>query len=178
MQYFIGIVPAENFKKKVTDFRGKWKNNLINEVVEPHITLKAQGGLTPDEKWISKVKRVCGETRPFHIKIEKPMFFGEEILFFSASSEQLYTLHKDIVHAVEPSKEQIERYFKLENFVPHMTLGKTTLGLPKRDLKDMATLAQTEMQPYPTLNVTFVRVYKEIEPNHYVKLEDIPLAEK
>lgn len=152
MQYFIGIVPAEEYKTKVIDFRNKWKNNSIGEIVEPHITLKAQGGLTPDEKWLSKVKHVCAETKPFHIKLEKPKFFWEEILYLSVSSKQLHSLHNNIVNAVAPSKELIEKYFELDNFVPHMTLGKITYGLSKQELRDMARLSETEISPYPILN--------------------------
>ncbi|MEN2766282.1 hypothetical protein [Ornithinibacillus xuwenensis] len=46
MQYFIGIVPSEEYSMKIIAFRNKWTNNSIHDVVEPHITLKAQGGLT------------------------------------------------------------------------------------------------------------------------------------
>ncbi len=57
MKYFIGIVPMAEYKSKVSAFRSRWGNNNTDEVVEPHITLKAQGGLTKDLKWLSKVKR-------------------------------------------------------------------------------------------------------------------------
>ncbi|WP_205418608.1 2'-5' RNA ligase family protein [Paraliobacillus sediminis] len=177
MKYFIGIVPMDEYKSKVSAFRSKWENNNIDEVVEPHITLKAQGGLTQDLKWLSKVKKVCSETNSFHLKLEKPMFFGEDILYLSASSNNLLELHSKIVNAVAPSQELIEKYFELDNFVPHMTLGKTNYGLSKQELKDMAKSVEEEIIPYPKLNVNFVRVYQEMEPNKYIKYVDIPFGE-
>ncbi|MCA1063737.1 2'-5' RNA ligase family protein [Rossellomorea sp. AcN35-11] len=175
MKYFIGIVPPEEYKIKVVEFRDKWKNNSISDVVEPHITLKAQGGLTTDEKWLSIVKEVCYKTKPFLISLAKPMFFGEEILYLSTSSKELQTLHEIIVREIDPPNELIEKYFELDNFVPHMTLGKTTYGLTKQELINMARLAVKELVPLPAFEVSFVRVYKESDPNRYIKYVDIPL---
>ena len=177
MKYFIGIVPPEEYKIKITEFRDKWKNNSISDVIEPHITLKAQGGLTTDEKWLSIVKEVCFKTKPFQISLAKPMFFGEEILYLSTTSKELQTLHEIIVREIDLPNDLIEKYFELDNFVPHMTLGKTTYGLTKQELNNMAKLAEKELDPFPTFEVSSVRVYKESDPNRYLKYVDIPLNE-
>ena len=42
--YFIGIAPPAEYLERVEHFQRKWMNFLF---VEPHVTLKAQGGLTP-----------------------------------------------------------------------------------------------------------------------------------
>ncbi|MFP3338712.1 hypothetical protein R0J91_12070, partial [Micrococcus sp. SIMBA_131] len=97
-------------------------------------------------------------------------------LYLSAQSEDLHKLHEKIVHSVEPSKELIEKYFELDYYVPHLTLGKTTYGLTKQDLKDMAATTEKEIGPYPILDVNFIRIYKESEPNKYVKFLDLPLG--
>lgn len=175
MQFFIGIVPLDEYKKKLIDFQHKWKNNRITDVVEPHITLKAQGGLTPDEMWLSKVKEVCTNINSFQITLGKPMFFGEDILYLSATSNELCKLHKSIVREISLSNDLIKKYFELAEFVPHMTLGKTNYGLSKKELKEMGKLAEKELSPFPTFEVRFVRVYQEIEPNVYRKYVDIPL---
>lgn len=175
MQYFIGIVPSDEYKMKLIDFQHKWKNNLITNVVEPHITLKAQGGLTPDEEWLSRVRKVCNNFQPFQITLDKPMFFGEDILYLSANSHELYKLHKAIVREISPSNELIKQYFELDDFVPHMTLGKANYGLSKIDLIDMKVLAEKELSPFPTFDVKFVRVYQESETNKYKKYIDISL---
>ncbi|MCA1057687.1 2'-5' RNA ligase family protein [Rossellomorea aquimaris] len=177
MKFFIGIIPPEEYKDRISAFRNRWKNNRIDQIVEPHITLKAQGGLTENLKWISRIKEVCSETEPFRIELNKAMFFGEEILYLSALSEDLHKLHEKIVNSVEPSKV-IEKYFELDHFVPHLTLGKTTYGLTKQDLKDMAAVVETEIGPYPVLDVNFIRIYREMEQNKYVKFDDLYLGDK
>lgn len=175
MQYFIGVVPQDDYKKRLIEFQQKWANNRISDVVEQHITLKAQGGLTPDEEWVSKVKAVCKEYRPFLISLSKPQFFGEDILYLGASSEELYKLHNRIVQVISPSGDLIRKYFELDDFTPHMTLGKTAYGLTSQDLKDMARLAEEELCPYPTFEVNFIRIYQEVEAGKYRGYLDIPL---
>ncbi|SEQ37080.1 hypothetical protein SAMN05216232_2197 [Virgibacillus subterraneus] len=56
-----------------------------------------------------------------------------------------------------------------------MTLGKTNHGLSQKELRNMKRTAITELSPFRTLEVRFVRVYQEIEPNKYIKYLDIPL---
>lgn len=175
MQFFIGIVPPDKYKEKLIDFQNKWKNNRITDVVEPHITLKAQGGLTPDEKWLSKVEGVCNTFQSFQIKLDQPRFFGNDVLYLSATSNELNELHKSIVREISPSNDLIKQYFELDDFIPHLTLAKTNYGLSKKDLIDMGELAEKELSPFPTFKVRFVRVYQEIETNRYIKYLDISL---
>lgn len=177
MEFFIGIVPSEEYKIKILDVQHKWRNNQITNVVEPHITLKAQGGLSKDKKWLSKVIAVCNNFQVFQITLGKPMFFGDEILYLSATSKELVKLHKNIVREISPSKELIKKYFEFDDFVPHMTLGKTSYGLTTKELCDMEKLTEEELSPFPTFKVRFVRVYQEIETNKYIKYLDIPLKE-
>ena len=178
MQFFIGIVPSDEYKLKILDVQHKWGNNRITDVVEPHITLKAQGGLSLDKKWLSKVMEVCNNFQVFDITLGKPMFFGDEILYLSATSKELVKLHKKIVREISPSKDLIKKYFEFDEFVPHMTLGKTSYGLTTKELCDMGKLTEEELSPFPTFEVRFVRVYQEIETNKYIKYLDIPLKEQ
>lgn len=175
MQYFIGIVPPEEYRNRIIEFQNNWGNHWISEAVEPHITLKAQGGLTPDKDWIAKVKDVCKDFNSFSISVDKPMFFGEDVLYLSAKSNELYDLHQNIVRQISPSDELIKKYFEMDDFTPHMTLGKTFYGLSKEELKKMDRLAEEELKPYPTFEVDFIRVYQEIKSQIYVKYLDIPL---
>jgi len=175
LQYFIGIVPLDDYKNKIIEFQKKWKNHWITDAVEPHITVKAQGGLTQDEEWITKVKEVCKDFHSFKVSVNKPMFFGEDILYLSVTSAELYELHKNIVREIAPSVELINKYFELYDFTPHMTLGKTYYGMSKQELKDMAKLAEKELSPYPIFEVDFIRIYREVEPQKYEKYLDIPL---
>lgn len=175
MQYFIGIVPPDEYKEKTIKIQQRWKSNLLVDVVEPHITVKAQGGLTADLEWIETLKKICENFSVFNISLNQPMFFGESVLFLSITSEKIFELHQKIVKAISPDSELIKKYMELDNYVPHLTMGQTYWGLPSKELKVMAKIIEKELSPYPTFEVSFIRIYQEIETNRYVKYLDIPL---
>lgn len=176
MQFFIGIVPPKEYSKKITDFQKQWKNNLLPEVVEPHITIKAQGGLSAKANWLREVKKVCKDAKSFKLRLTKPSFFGESVLFLSVQSDEIIDLHKKIVNAIAPEKDLIKKYMELDYYVPHLTLGQLHWGLSSNELIDMAKMAEECLSPYPIIDVNFLRVFQEIEPNKYRKYLDIPLG--
>ena len=180
VEYFIGIVPPEDYLTKIVQFQSKW----ISEFgVEPHITLKAQGGLTPDKTWINKVQRVCENFQPLQVSLGKPMYFGDNILYLSVNSNELHQLHHKIVQEISPSEKLIKQYFEQDAFVPHLTLGKEqyggniSTGLSKKELKEMESLADIELTPYPEFGVDFIRVYQlNNEKHRYEKYLDFTLG--
>ncbi|TYS16656.1 2'-5' RNA ligase family protein [Rossellomorea vietnamensis] len=179
VEYFIGIVPPEEYLERIEHFQSKW---IKQSGVEPHITLKAQGGLTPDKKWIDKVQKVCETFKPFQVSLDKPKYFGDNILYLSVNSNNLPKLHQEIVQEISPSEDLIKQYYELDAFVPHLTLGKEqyggniSTGLSKKELKEMERLAGKELTPYPHFEVNFIRVYElNIEKQRYEKYSDISL---
>lgn len=82
MQYFIGIVPPEEFKEKIAGFQNLW------------FTQENGGGCFP------------------------PV-------------------------------EEIGKYFELENYTPHLTLGQTHFGMISEELQEMAQKAESELTPNP-----------------------------
>jgi hypothetical protein len=78
----------------------QWENNQLIDVVEPHITVKAQGGLTADKNWIREVKKVCQGFPTFKVSLNEPKFFGDSVVFLSVDSEKIYELHQKIVKAI------------------------------------------------------------------------------
>lgn len=172
-EYFIGIVPPQEYLERIERFQRKWLDSLG---VEPHITLKAQGGLTPDKYWIEQVAKACLTIKPFQIRLGNPTYFGENILYLSVESNHLHLVHQKIVNEISPSDELINKYFELDDFVGHLTLAKEQYGLSKQDLKDMEELVAIELTPYPTFDVHFIRIYElDIENQRYEKYLDIPL---
>ncbi|GGG15492.1 hypothetical protein GCM10010912_69940 [Paenibacillus albidus] len=176
MQYFIGITPPEDYKDKIVVFRDRWSSNRLNDVVEPHITVKAQGGLTLDLHWLESVRQTCSLIQNFQLSLSEPRSFGSAVTFLSVETSSVIDLHRRLVSAISPSKEQIDRYFELDKYHPHLTLGQTYWGLNETEIEEMNLLAIKELAPFPTFNVNYVRVYKEIEPNKYVPFEDILLG--
>lgn len=100
MQYFIGIVPPQKFTVKMIQFQNRWPNNRLQEVVEPHITVKAQGGLYPDLEWLQHVKKVCSSYPPFELSLSAPICIGDSVIGLGVRSQHLSELHIRLVRAV------------------------------------------------------------------------------
>lgn len=94
MNYFIGIVPPEIYKQRIVRFQQQWRNNKLPNIVEPHITLKAQGGLLLDLRWLEKVADCCKDIETFQLTLDKADFFGDDVLFLHVKSEEILQLHK------------------------------------------------------------------------------------
>ncbi|MEZ0481573.1 2'-5' RNA ligase family protein [Planococcus sp. SSTMD024] len=175
MKYFIGIVPADKFINRLSRFRKQWPDNQIDEVVEPHITLKAQGGLTPDESWLEGVRKACQKIAPFEVMIGGTAFFGKEILYLQVDSLELKKLHERLVAIIKPTDEMIAQYFELDQFVPHLTLAKTSYGLSAQQLKEMAQLASKEFDSCRFV-IGSIRIYQKNGSGAYRKYMDIPFG--
>jgi len=177
MQYFIGVVPPDEYQRRIVAFQKRWSNNRLYEVVEPHITVKAQGGLTLDLDWLDRVKDVCESVPCFRLFLTEPQLFGNEVLYLGTKSQEVVELHRRLVNAVSPVPELIQQYFELELYTPHLTLGQTYWGMTESELEEMRYEARTDLMPFPTFVVTFVRIYREMEPNKYEPFKDIQLSE-
>lgn len=67
----------------------------------------------------------------------------------------------------------IARYFELDHYVPHVTLGQTMRGMTALELQDMGHVADEILRPFPTFDVTGVRIYQEID-GRYEPFRDVP----
>jgi 2'-5' RNA ligase len=176
VQYFIGIVPPDEYKEQIATFRNRWASNRLKDVVEPHITVKAQSGLTEDMNWLENVRETCSSVQSFQLSLSEPATFETAVTFLNVESKDIYVLHKRLVDTVAPSPELIKRYLELDRFHPHLTLGQTYWGMKESEIEEMKLAARNALAPFPTFDVTYVRVYKEIEPNKYKPFEDIQLT--
>lgn len=176
MQYFIGIVPPCDYLERLAAFQKRWPSNGVSAVAQPHVTVKAQGGLTPDMAWLDRVKEACSSISSFPLSLSEPALFGKEVLFLSVRSNELLELHKKLVSAVSPSTELIQRYFEMDLYSPHLTLGQMHWGMKESEIDEMKAEAGIALAPYPTFTVSYVRVYKEVQPDTYQPFEDIRLA--
>lgn len=180
VEYFIGIVPPKDYLCRIEKFQNKWMRQLG---VEPHITLKAQGGLTSDEKWVAKVCNVCERVKPFQVSLDEPKYFGDNILYLSVISNGLIHLHQEVLQEIAPPKHLIKQYFEGDEYVPHLTLGTEYVsndlknGLSTIDLNEMEKLSNEILSPFPSFEVDFIRVYKlNIQKKIYEKHFDISLS--
>jgi 2'-5' RNA ligase len=176
VRYFIGIVPPDDYKKRIERFRNRWASNRTGEVAEPHITVKAQGGLTEDLAWLDRVREVCASFPRFQLSLGEPETYGEAVAYLDVRSDEIHELHRRLLNAVSPPPELIRLHYEGELYDPHLTLGQTHWGMSGPEIMEMKREARTALAPWPVFPVAFVRVYKEIEPDKYVPFEDIPLA--
>jgi 2'-5' RNA ligase len=169
MDYGIAIVPPEDLWSRIKEIQDRFGNNEI----EPHITLKAQGGLGENIKWLEHVNLIAKQTSPFKIVLGNIRKFGNEVLYISIDSPELVALHNRIIDELNLSPEIIERYFEKELFTPHLTLGRTQAGFNQEDFPKMKELTEEMLKVSDTsFQAEFMRVYS-IEKGDCRPKEDI-----
>ena len=176
MRYFIGIVPPDDFGRRIVEFQKIWKRNRTWEVAGPHITVKSQSGLGSDLRWLESIRRTCASFPRFTVSIDDADTFGDAVAYLTVKSPKIRDFHERLVEAVCPPPEEVKQYMEMERFIPHLTLGQTQWGMSSDEIVQMKASAATVLSPFPTFSVRFIRVFREIQLNRYVAYEDIELA--
>ena len=80
-------------------------------------------------------------------------------------------------------RDRIKQYFELDDFVPHLTIGKErysgdiSSGVRKESLREMEQDVRESLSPYPAFDVRFIRVYVlNDRSTRYERYEDIALG--
>ncbi len=178
MQYFIGIVPPDEYRERIVAFQKRWEGNGLCDVVEPHITVKAQSGLATDMAWLPIIRTICASFPRFRVSISVPASFDGVVTYLSVDSDRIRELHQRLVDAVSPAPELIAEYRELAGYVPHLTLGQTHWGMTEAELSEMKVSALGGLAPFPTFEVEYVRVYRKIDKHAYAPYEDIKLMDE
>lgn len=147
MQYFIGIIPPDEYKAQIVSFCNRWGSNRLQEIVEPHITVKAQGGLTEDMVWLERIGNACLSVPGFQLSLTEPAMFGTSVVFLGVRSKEIYELHKLLVDTASPSPELIKRYFELDHFHPHLTMGQTCWGMKESEIEKCTSHQKMHWHP-------------------------------
>jgi len=175
MRFFVGIVPPNHYKERIIEFQKKWESNNMWEIVEPHITVKAQSGLGSDLVWLDSIKRTCATFPRFTVSIGNPETFHDVVAYLSVHSPEIRDFHERLVEAVSPPPDEMKNYMEMERFHPHLTLGQTHWGMNSQEIVEMKASASIELSPFPAFPVDFIRVYQEIQRDRYVPYQDIAL---
>jgi 2'-5' RNA ligase len=166
LQFFIAVVPPEPCKTLISQ--------AFPSKIEPHITIKAQGGLTVDQRWIEAVRSVAGRFRLLHVNLGEPRLFGDKVLYLSVLSEDLVRIHSALVDAIGPADNLVKSYFEGELYVPHLTL-KMLKGT--EDVGGLLNAAESRLSPYPEFTSSWIRVYRQDSVDGpYRALIDVPLG--
>jgi 2'-5' RNA ligase len=176
VQYAIVATPPEAYQRRIVAWRSRWLGDGERRAVEPHVTVKAQGGLTDDLAWLDRVRAVCATFSAFVVALTGPAMFGDHVVYLGVESPGIVSLHRRLVEAVAPPPALIEQYFELDQYTPHLTLGQSEWGLAAKVLAEMRAEAARALSPFPTFNVAALRIYRETAPDRYEILEEIRLA--
>ncbi len=174
MQFFIGIVPPKEDRDRISSFQEKW-NTLATE---PHITVKAQSGLTDNLDWLEKIEACCCEVNCFNVQLGEPKLFGNEVLYLSVLSEKVKELHIALIDTVHSGGKLEKEYFERDLYVPHLTLGQKKHGLFHSELLRMKDEAKEVLTPFQQWKVECVRVYVQKQRGEkYLPYKDIFLKQ-
>lgn len=174
VEYFIAIVPPEKYKESIMHFQKRWSDNTLPDFVEPHITVKSQAGLNEDESWIDSIKIICGSFPSFKLWLKNVKSFGKSIVYLGVESERINELHRRIVEAIHPNPEISKRYYELDLYEPHLTLGSKEYGMSEIELSEMMKLANKYFPDFQPFIVNSLRIYKLLE-NKYQKIQELQL---
>lgn len=172
--YIEARLPKE-LEEKILSFQKRYPTNQLPYKYKPHITVKASLGLTDDMEWLMKVKEVCSKTKPFVVKTDSINTFGDfDVVYLNADSPDIKALHKDIVNQFNYSKEEGTKFFELELYNPHISLGVVWDGMSKEELKQLKIDAINEFQPYPSFMINELTLLQKVN-NEWSDVLRIPL---
>ncbi|NMP23713.1 2'-5' RNA ligase family protein [Sulfobacillus harzensis] len=174
VQYFIGIAPPKADRDRIRDFRGRWRS-ARHVLTEPHITVKAQGGLSEDLGWVKAVRRVCRTWHSFDVEIRGPHMFGATVVYLSVKSPALPVLHEQILACVPPPADTMQQYFEGEWYVPHLILGQSSWGMTDAELQAMYREADTLSFRGP-FTATGLQIFRGLTPGRYEPYIQIPFG--
>ena len=129
VEYFIAIAPPKEYGEIITQFQRRWPNNALPYFVEPHITVKSQAGLNEDGYWIDSIKTICSNFAIFTLSLKGVKSFGKSVVYLGVESDRIQVLHRKIVEAISPNPENSRRYYELDLYDPHLTLGSKEFGI-------------------------------------------------
>ena len=180
MEFFIGINPPEEISSRIISFQKSFSNNGVPQNVEPHITVKSQGGLNEAKAWLPRVETAVKKFDKFRISFDGVDSFKEDVVFLKpAFSQNLINFHKALFGAVGPYEDLVGKYFENDRYYPHLTLGGTKWNLKKGELGEMRERAQDELGNLPDFEVNSIRIYqKNIEDKSWGKMCNIFLNQQ
>ncbi|MGC8505290.1 MAG: 2'-5' RNA ligase family protein [Thermoplasmata archaeon] len=174
MEYFIAIVPPKKYGETITQFQRRWSDNTLPDLVDPHITVKSQAGLNEDECWIDSIKSICSSFPGFTLSINGVKSFGKSVVYLGVESDKINELHRKIVEAISPDPEESRRYYELDLYEPHLTLGSKEYGMNEIELSEMKACASNFFHGFAPFIVNSLQIYKLLE-NKYRKIQEIDL---
>jgi 2'-5' RNA ligase len=180
MKYFIGITLPKETAKRIASFQKSFSSNELPKILEPHITIKTKNGLAEDLNWLDKIRPILENYPKFEVVLDGVGIFGDSVVIIRVlPSREITTLHKALFNAIKPNEQDVaKKYFENEKYEAHITLGMNSWGMTKEELVVMKEKGSKKLTDIPKFNVTFIRIFQQINLNDaYKKFLDIPLYE-
>jgi 2'-5' RNA ligase len=174
VEYFVAITPPEKYGESIIKFQKMWPGNTLPDFAEPHITVKSQAGLSEDEIWMNSMKAVCDSFPRFSLKMKGIKSFGRSVVYLGIESDGINELHRRIVESISPDPEMGRRYYELDLYQPHLTLGSKEYGMSEMDLSEMMELANEYFRDFQPFIVDSIGIFKLIG-NKYRKIREMNL---
>jgi len=170
-RYFIGIEPPDDERLRIATVM----RQMGDQWPVPHITVKSPSGLTPDLKWLSRVRIVAEQVAPFRVKIDQPGTFGDRVLFLSVESSGLVELHRRVLDVFSPAVDtNADADADAERaFVPHLTLSIARHGQGLPPFEELVSTLR-DLEEFEVFDLTVFR--QEESSSHYRSWTRLPLA--
>lgn len=166
MDFFFGVIPPEAIAHRLRE--------QFRYGTEPHITVKAQSGLKDEtfDAWREAARTAVAGFGPLDVTLGKLGTFGDRVAYVSVDSPRIHDLHRLLVEAVAPTRDEMLRYHEMGPFTPHLSVGKRG----RFDLRDVRARVERlgQLPPFVVESVWLFR--QDVAGMPYKRLEEMPLV--
>ncbi|MCX6754890.1 MAG: GrpB family protein [Candidatus Nomurabacteria bacterium] len=162
-KYFIAIPILGQVKDLVLNIHKIYSLDSVLLLAEPHITIKAPGGLLPNELWIANFEEIIKNYKSFRLSFKNIGVFNNSVLYLESDSKILIDMHNKLINKLNCSPELKSRYFEGSQYIPHTTLIQFKKGfysdIIKKDIEsELLKIKNTKME------VKEIFIYKQSKP--------------
>jgi 2'-5' RNA ligase len=120
-QYVIAIVPPGSVSRRLQE-------RFAFDVIEPHITIKAQPGLvsTDRERWLKRVEGDLAGFGSIQISLGHLNSFGDSVSYLPVNGSRVLALHERLMEIIQPAASEAGVFHELTDWTPHLTLEQVT----------------------------------------------------
>jgi len=114
----------------------------VSTDVVPHVTVKAQPGLTDRSRWVQPLRERLRRHRPFALRFIGVGQFGEEIVYLGVGGNGIRRLHNTILDVLDRLGVEERFEYDGESYEPHLTLAASFAGADATALREIGLRAR------------------------------------
>ena len=132
---FLGVVPPASVAEEIVALQ---RAAGVEASVLPHVTVKAQPGLSDGNAWRPSVAAAVQRFEPFDLEVGGVRWFGHGIVYL-ATTGRIDELHRRVLDAVEAVVDEGRFEYEGDDYVPHLTLAAEFAGATRPQLDEVAS---------------------------------------